>query len=49
MLDPALLRKDPEGVAQNLALRGHALDVEAFKRIDEQRKSLQVRTQIPAE
>ncbi|MGI9332046.1 MAG: serine--tRNA ligase [Gammaproteobacteria bacterium] len=45
MLDPALLRKDPEAVAQKLALRGYELDVEAFQRIDGERKSLQVRTQ----
>lgn len=45
MLDPAWLRKDPEAVAQKLALRGYELDVEAFKRVDAERKSLQVSTQ----
>ena len=39
------MRKDPRAVAERLALRGHALDVEAFSQLDARRKALQVRTQ----
>ncbi len=38
MIDPKLLRSDPEAVARNLARRGYTLDVEALKRLEEQRK-----------
>jgi len=42
MIDPKLLRSDPEGVARNLARRGHTLDVDAFRALEEKRKSAQV-------
>lgn len=45
MLDPKLLRQDPEAVAKILAKRGFKLDVEAIKSIEQERKSIQVETQ----
>jgi len=42
MLDPKLLRNDPEAVARGLARRGYKLDTEAFNTLEEQRKALQV-------
>jgi seryl-tRNA synthetase len=42
MLDSRLLRSDPDGVARNLARRGFTLDLERFRTLEEQRKSLQV-------
>jgi seryl-tRNA synthetase len=42
MLDIALLRKDIEAVAQRLADRGYVLDVDAFRALEAERKSLQV-------
>ena len=42
MIDPKLLRSDPEGVARNLARRGHTLDVDAFRALEERRKVAQV-------
>ena len=42
MLDPKLLRADPQGVAANLARRGFHLDVAAFGALEEKRKSAQV-------
>ena len=42
MIDPKLLRSDPEGVARNLARRGYVLDVEAWRALEERRKSAQV-------
>jgi seryl-tRNA synthetase len=42
MLDPRLLRTDPEAVARNLARRGFVLDVERFKALEERRKAAQV-------
>ena len=42
MLDSRLLRTDPEGVARNLARRGHVLDLERFRALEERRKSVQV-------
>src|SRR3954465_5837260 len=38
VIDPKLLRSDPEGVARNLARRGFKLDVEAFRALEEKRK-----------
>ena len=38
MIDPKLLRADPEAVASNLARRGFVLDVGALRRLEEQRK-----------
>ncbi len=45
MIDPALLRKDPETVAARLALRGFTLDLDAFGALETQRKALQVHTE----
>ncbi|HEV2271708.1 MAG TPA: serine--tRNA ligase [Steroidobacteraceae bacterium] len=42
MIDPKLLRSDPEAVARNLARRGHTLDVAAFRALEEKRKAAQV-------
>ncbi len=42
MLDPRLLRTDPEAVRANLARRGFNLDIAAFQAIEERRKLLQV-------
>jgi seryl-tRNA synthetase len=42
MLDPRLLRTDPDSVARNLARRGFVLDVEAFRSLEERRKAAQV-------
>ncbi len=42
MIDPKLLRTDPEAVARNLARRGHPLDVTALKALEEKRKPWQV-------
>lgn len=45
MLDPKLLRSDPELVAKALLKRGYVLDVEALASLDEKRKVLQVKTE----
>jgi len=45
MLDPQLLRTDPEGVAAALAVRGYRFEVEAWRELDARRKELQLRTQ----
>ncbi|WP_242103974.1 serine--tRNA ligase [Lysobacter sp. M2-1] len=45
MLDPALLRSDPAGLAQRLSTRGYVLDVPAVEALEVDRKRLQVRTQ----
>jgi seryl-tRNA synthetase len=42
MIDPKLLRSEPEAVACNLARRGFTLDVEAFRTLEERRKSAQI-------
>jgi seryl-tRNA synthetase len=42
MIDPKLLRSDPEAVARNLARRGYALDVGAWRALEEKRKAAQV-------
>jgi seryl-tRNA synthetase len=42
MIDPKLLRADPEAVARNLARRGHTLDVDALRALEEKRKTAQV-------
>ena len=44
MIDPKLLRSDPEAVARNLARRGYTLDVNAFRVLEEQRKTWQIET-----
>jgi seryl-tRNA synthetase len=45
MLDPQLLRTDPDTVAKALAARGYALDAEAWRELEARRKALQVRVQ----
>jgi seryl-tRNA synthetase len=42
MIDPKLLRSDPESVARNLARRGFVLDVARFRALEERRKVAQV-------
>lgn len=42
VIDPKLLRSDPEGVARNLARRGITLDVEALRALEEKRKPWQI-------
>jgi len=42
MIDPKLLRSDPEAVARNLARRGFTLDVNAFRALEEKRRSSQI-------
>jgi seryl-tRNA synthetase len=45
MLDPQLLRADPEAVAQALAPRGYKLEVSAWRELEARRKELQIRAQ----
>jgi seryl-tRNA synthetase len=45
MLDIALFRKDLDAVARRLAERGYTLDVDAFKALEAERKSLQVQAE----
>jgi seryl-tRNA synthetase len=42
VIDPKILRADPDAVARNLARRGFTLDVAAFKALDERRKQAQI-------
>lgn len=42
MLDPKLLRSDLEAVAQRLATRGHALDIQRLSSLESRRRELQV-------
>ncbi|MGA2563300.1 MAG: serine--tRNA ligase [Steroidobacteraceae bacterium] len=42
MIDPKLLRADPDQVARNLARRGYQFDVEAFRALEEKRRYWQV-------
>ncbi len=42
MIDPKLLRADPEGVARNLARRGFALDVSRLEALEAERKRWQI-------
>jgi seryl-tRNA synthetase len=42
MLDPKLLRSDPDAVAANLSRRGFVLDVAAFRALEDERKSVQI-------
>jgi len=44
VLDPKLLRTEPDRVAANLARRGFMLDVAALAALEERRKDIQVRT-----
>jgi len=45
MLDPKFLRADLEEAKQRLASRGFELDVDTIKSLEEQRKTLQIRTE----
>jgi len=45
MLDPNLLRTEPDAVAEKLARRGFKLDVEKLRALEERRKVLQVNTE----
>jgi len=45
MLDPQLLRSEPEAVAKALITRGYSLDAEAWRELETRRKALQVRVQ----
>jgi seryl-tRNA synthetase len=45
MLDIHLLRKDLDAVAAGLAARGFALDTEAFRALETERKAVQTRTE----
>ncbi|HEV3178844.1 MAG TPA: serine--tRNA ligase [Steroidobacteraceae bacterium] len=42
MIDPKLLRTDPDAVARNLARRGYLLDVAALRALEDKRKPWQV-------
>ena len=45
MLDPQLLRTDPDAVAAALAVRGYDLDVDAWRQLEARRKDLQISVQ----
>ncbi|NYY80073.1 hypothetical protein DMH27_00050 [Raoultella planticola] len=45
MLDPNLLRTEPDAVAEKLARRGFKLDVDKLRALEERRKVLQVETE----
>ena len=45
MLDPHLLRTEPEAVAAALKPRGYELDVAAWRELESRRKELQIRVQ----
>ncbi len=45
MLDPKLLRSEPEVIAKALAKRGFVLDVDALKALDDERKAIQIKTE----
>jgi seryl-tRNA synthetase len=45
MLDPQLLRSDIDAVARRLATRSFPLDVHGFQAIEEERRTVQIRTQ----
>ena len=45
MLDIQLLRSDLEGVAQRLATRGFKFDISQFQALEQERKTIQTRTQ----
>jgi len=44
MIDPKLLRSDPQAVAANLQRRGFVLDIAKLQGLEEQRKQAQIRT-----
>lgn len=45
MIDPRLLRQDPEAIAANLARRGHVFDVARYRGLEERRREIQTETQ----
>ncbi len=45
MLNPNLLRTEPDAVAEKLARRGFKLDVDKLRALEERRKVLQVQTE----
>ena len=45
MLDPKLLRNQPEAVRQNLERRGFVFDVDAYLALEENRKGVQIRAE----
>jgi len=45
MLDPKLLRSDPQIVAKALTKRGFVLDVDALSALEDERKAIQVKTE----
>ncbi|MBN0934067.1 serine--tRNA ligase, partial [Pseudomonas aeruginosa] len=45
MLDPNLLRTEPDAVAEKLARRGFKLDVDKLRALEERRKVLQGQTE----
>lgn len=45
MLDPKLIRNEPEQVAERLAVRGYQLDINTLNSLEDQRKVLQVETE----
>lgn len=45
MLDPKLVRNDPESLAAALSKRGYKLDTEVIAELEEQRKQVQVQTE----
>lgn len=45
MLDPNLLRNEPDAVAEKLARRGFTLDVDRLRSLEERRKVVQVETE----
>jgi len=45
MLDPKLLRQDPEFAAKQLAVRGYKLDIKQLNTLENQRKDLQVKVE----
>src|SRR4051812_23254538 len=45
MLDPQMLRRDLQAVASRLAARGYELDVAGFEALEQERRSVQTRTE----
>jgi len=45
MLDPKLVRSNPEAVAQALLKRGYTLDIDQLKALEQERREIQVKTE----
>ena len=45
MIDIQLLRADVDAVAKRLAARGYALDIAAFRALEEKRRDIQLKTE----